>query len=155
MLERLRPLCGVAAGLTHPKMSAFKRARVQVAAGHGSAEANARMRSTSFIALRNSEHGLAVLTEWSVRPERPDRRAERPTSPGFDGRTGDLYIAARDLGFWQGALRDRVGPAYSRSHRPAINDRTTFTIDLLYGDGKAVQRVISRLRSSQEGRLVR
>jgi len=95
------------------------------------------------IALRNVGSGLAVLDRWDLFPGRAT--GERPHGePGaFRRLTRDLYVPAGDLGFWQGALRDRADPLFD-TIRDAVEERGPITVDLLYGDHEGGQRTISR-----------
>jgi len=95
------------------------------------------------IALRNVGSGLAVLDRWDLFPGRAT--GERPHGePGaFRRLTRDLYVPAGDLGFWQGALRDRADPLFD-TIRDAVDERGPITVDLLYGDHEGGQRTISR-----------
>jgi hypothetical protein len=95
------------------------------------------------IALRNVGSGLAVLDRWDLFPGRGT--GEHPhAEPGtFRRLTRDLYVPAGDLGFWQGALRDRADPLFD-TIRDAVDARGPITVDLLYGDHEGGQRTISR-----------
>jgi hypothetical protein len=95
------------------------------------------------IALRNVGSGLAVLDRWDLYPERMRGESSYRSPDGFRRLTRDLYIAAGDLGFWQGAIRDSTDPAFAQI-RDAINERQSITIDLEYGDHEGGQRTISR-----------
>jgi len=57
--------------------------------------------------------------------------------------TRDLYVAAGDVGFWQGVFRDPNDPEFLAA-RAAIEARERLTVDVLYGDHEGGQRVISR-----------
>jgi hypothetical protein len=61
------------------------------------------------LSLRNAGSGLAVLHGWRFAPERLRPGSPHP-APQFRPQTRDLYIAPGDIGFWQGALRDRPDP---------------------------------------------
>ncbi|HZN14959.1 MAG TPA: hypothetical protein VFB78_11855 [Acidimicrobiales bacterium] len=96
------------------------------------------------IALRNVGNGLAVLDRWDFYPER-QRGADAGPRPvdAFQRLTRDLYVPAGDLGFWQGAFRDRDDPAFAAA-AAAVSSRQPMTIDLLYGDHEGGQRTITR-----------
>jgi hypothetical protein len=94
------------------------------------------------IALRNAGNGLAVLDRWDLIPERGIDVPHRSPKV-FRRLTRDLYVAAGDLGFWQGALRDRDDPMFADA-AAAISERRPLTIDLLYGDHEGGQRMITR-----------
>jgi hypothetical protein len=55
----------------------------------------------------------------------------------------DLYIAQGEVGFWQGAFRDRSDPLYDLARR-AIEEPRRLAIDVLYGDHELGQRSITR-----------
>src|SRR2546421_4154554 len=59
------------------------------------------------IALRNVGNGLAVLDRWDFHAVRPTGDLAHRTPAEFRRLTRDLYVPAGDLGFWQGAFRDR------------------------------------------------
>jgi hypothetical protein len=94
------------------------------------------------IPLRNVGSGLAVLDRWDFYA---DRMRDDPHTDlnVFRRLNRDLYVPAGDLGFWQGAFRDRSEPGYAVA-REAVEARKTITIDILYGDHEGGQRTISR-----------
>jgi hypothetical protein len=94
------------------------------------------------IALRNVGNGLAVLDRWDFYADRATGDQYRPPE-AFRRLTRDLYVPAGDLGFWQGALRDRDDPMFAAA-TTAITERQAMTIDLLYGDHEGGQRTITR-----------
>jgi hypothetical protein len=98
------------------------------------------------MSLRNVGAGIAVLQGWLPNPAAPPGRiAERPHADpeAFRRQTRDLYVPAGDLGFWQGAIRDRDDDAYPDMLR-AIEARQRLTVDVLYTDHEGGQRAISR-----------
>jgi hypothetical protein len=62
----------------------------------------------------------------------------------FSATTRDLYVAAGDVGFWQGAIPRSERPGFVAA-REATEARERLTVDFLYGDYEGGQRVISRL----------
>ena len=95
------------------------------------------------LSLRNVGSGLAVIFGWSViiglaGPDITHTEPER-----FRMQTRDLYTAAGDVGFWQGAIREADDPDFLGLSR-AIRDNAPFTIELFYGDHEGGQRTISR-----------
>jgi hypothetical protein len=77
-----------------------------------------------------------------------DAESEFPPDPSRDPNafrrlTRDLYVPAGDIGFWQGAIREKDDPAFAEAHA-AISERRRLTVDLLYGDHEGGQRTISR-----------
>jgi hypothetical protein len=94
------------------------------------------------IALRNVGPGLAVLDRWDLVAD------QEPTTPyrapdGFRRLSRDIYISSGNLGFWQGALRDRGDPLFEVV-RQASDEGRRLTLDLLYGDHEGAQHTISR-----------
>jgi len=101
--------------------------------------------------LRNAGSGIGVLHGWIAHPEVLQGEQQQHPDPGeFRRLTRDLYIAPGDIGFWQGAIRDRADP-----ERPALLDvirrHDRFTVDLLYGDYEGGQRTITRFVLSPVG----
>ena len=95
------------------------------------------------IALRNVGNGLAVLDRWDFYPDRAMSEVPHRPPEAFRRLTRDLYVPAGDLGFWQGAVRDRDDPMFAAATN-SITGRQAMTIDLLYGDHEGGQRTISR-----------
>ena len=89
------------------------------------------------ISVRNVGPGLAVVFGWSVRTELALVDVPHADPEQFRMQTRDLYIAAGDQGFWQGALRDTDDADYV-ALRKDIVDAQPFTIDVLYGDHEGV-----------------
>jgi hypothetical protein len=98
------------------------------------------------MSVRNAGTGIAVLHGWRVELTRDIptlARLQRPEVDSFRRLTRDLYIAAGDVSFWQGALRDPNEVEFSEV-RDRIEARERIFLDLLYGDHRGSQRVISR-----------
>jgi len=115
---------------------------VEVGGGRAIAEANDDAVYLA-IALRNVGNGLAVLDRWDFHTDRATGDASRRDPEEFRRLTRDIYVPAGDLGFWQGAYRDRSDPDFQEAH-DAIAERRTVTIDLLYGDHEGGQHTVSR-----------
>lgn len=95
------------------------------------------------MSLRNVGSGIAVLHGWRV-DTTPSMGASAPPPPDdFRRLTRDLYVAAGDTGFWQGAFRDPKAPGFAELVE-AIRERQRITVDVLYGDHEGGQRMISR-----------
>jgi hypothetical protein len=94
------------------------------------------------MSLRNVGAGLGVLHGWAVQPGRP-AMSQRAQLDDFRRQQRDLYIAAGDSGFWQGAVRDPDDPVYA-GLRQALAERAALTVDVLYGDHEGGQRTITR-----------
>jgi hypothetical protein len=92
--------------------------------------------------LRNVGSGIAVLHGWRFYPERRTRE-EPPSADDFTRLARDLYVAAGEVGFWQGSFRDAYTPEFAEA-RAALEVNRDWTIDLLYGDAEGGQRMISR-----------
>ncbi|GAC1437058.1 MAG: hypothetical protein NVSMB51_09830 [Solirubrobacteraceae bacterium] len=95
------------------------------------------------IPLRNVGTGLAVLHAWHLYSGLQRAGDGHADPDDFRQLQRDLYIAAGDSGFWQGAVRDGDDP-----NRPpaeaAARAAEPLTVDLLYGDHEGGQRTISR-----------
>jgi hypothetical protein len=95
------------------------------------------------MSIRNVASGIAVLHGWRVELSRDMSRPERPDLAEFRRLTRDLYVAAGDLAFWQGAIRDPAEPLFA-AVRGLAEAGERVVVDLLYGDHEGRQRVISR-----------
>jgi len=93
--------------------------------------------------VRNVGSGLAVLDRWCFRSDPRGGAQTHPNIDEFLRLTRDLYIAGGDVGFWQGALRDRDDPLFDQV-RDAITARRRFAIDVLYGDHEGGQHTVTR-----------
>jgi hypothetical protein len=97
------------------------------------------------ISLRNVGSGLGVLDRWDLYPSREIGADASHRDPAtFRRLTRDIYISGGDVGFWQGALRDRSEPLFDETRR-AVEERVALTFDLLYGDHEGGQHTISRI----------
>lgn len=94
------------------------------------------------ISLRNVGSGIAALHGWRLVPGR-DTSREHPDPSSYTRLTRDLYIAAGDIGFWQGTYRDPASEEFA-AVRAAIEGRDGLSVEVLYGDLEGGQRVISR-----------
>jgi hypothetical protein len=95
------------------------------------------------MSVRNVGSGLAVLHGWRCELSRDFAQAGRPPLDAFRRLTRDLYVAAGDVAFWQGAYRDLTEPEVTDVSK-RITARERVVLDLLYGDHQGGQRVISR-----------
>ena len=94
------------------------------------------------ISVRNVGTGLAVMHGWHVEvSEEP--QLTPPAIEDFTAQTRDIYVAAGDVGFWQGALRD---PATARfkAVAAAVEAGDPMMLSVLYGDWEGGQRVITQ-----------
>lgn len=98
------------------------------------------------IPLRNVASGMAVLHGWHLWPQRAGAETPPPDTSSDDGfrrLQRDLYVPAGDVSFWQAAIRDRSDPLYEPL-LTAIQERTSISVDILYGDHEGGQRTITR-----------
>jgi len=95
------------------------------------------------VAVRNVGAGIAVLQGWHPWPDRVLSDVDPPAAESFRRHARDLYIAAGDVGLWQGALRDPDEDIHS-GIAAAHAERPSFSLDLLYSDQVGGQRTISR-----------
>jgi hypothetical protein len=95
------------------------------------------------LGIRNVGAGIALLHGWRPYSTRvmPDVPLENPD--GFRTLTIDLYVAPRDSGYFEGAIRDADDPI-RHDLIATIKARQPFTVDLLYGDQQGRQRSVSR-----------
>jgi hypothetical protein len=94
------------------------------------------------IAVRNVGSGIAVLHGWYLHTEPVTGATEHAPLDEFRRLTRDLYIAPREIGFWQGTFRDPAEPAFAAA-RAAIEEPRRIAIEVLYGDHELGQRSIS------------
>jgi hypothetical protein len=100
--------------------------------------------------LRNVGSGIAVLQGWHPWPELVTADVDHPPPERFRRQVRDIYIAAGDVGMWQGALRegeDDALPSVAAAHA----ERRSFSIDLLYSDQVGGHRTISRFVATPAG----
>jgi hypothetical protein len=127
-----------------PERVRFGDEQLLTVSGHGAAVEVANDNIYMVIALRNGGSGLAVIHGWRAEGlERVTAAADRPNLSDFRRQQRDLYIAAGDTGFWQGAMRDRKDPFYE-GVRTAAEGGLRVMVDLLYGDYEGGQRTITR-----------
>jgi len=95
------------------------------------------------MSVRNVGNGMAVLHGWRIELSRDLSGMTRPDVEVFHRLTRDLYVAAGDVSFWQGAYRDPSEPEYSEVSERIVG-RERLMLDILYGDHQGGQRVVSR-----------
>jgi hypothetical protein len=104
------------------------------------------------ISLRNVGSGIAVCQGWSVRmgAQTPADLTVHTPLDEFRLQSRDLYVAAGDVGMWQGALRNPDDGV--RAHVvDAIENGQRIDVELLYSDQVGRQRTISRFGLLQAG----
>ena len=94
------------------------------------------------MSLRNGGSGIAILHGWTFLNDRPPADPNHSSLDAFHRLTRDIYVAAGDLGFWQGAVRDSNSREFTEL-KEAIEARRRLVFELLYGDHEGGQRVIS------------
>jgi hypothetical protein len=142
MLAGLRPLLMPSHLDDPPQKIGFVDSKWLVApGGGGAAEATDEAVYLGF-AVRNVGSGIAVMHGWHFTRQAQMDSDHAPVED-FHALTRDLYIAPRDVGFWQGALRDPSTAEFGDA-RAAIEARERIVIDVLYGDHEGGQRVITR-----------
>lgn len=102
------------------------------------------------MSVRNVGAGIGVIQGWSVRPGLLTSRVDHTPEDEYRLQTRDLYVAAGDIGLWQGALRDEAD-ARQREIADLVDQREQFTIELLYTDQVGGQRTITRFTVNPAG----
>jgi hypothetical protein len=102
------------------------------------------------IAVRNVGSGIAVLHGWCLHAGAQIGAPDHPPVEDFRRLTRDLYIAPREIGFWQGAFRDPAEPDFAAAHE-AVAEPRRFAVDVLYGDHELGQRSITRFALTPRG----
>ena len=101
------------------------------------------------ISVRNGGSGLALIQGWRV--EVADQTSNQPPpTDEFRRQQRDIYIPPGEVGFWQGAIRDRSDPAYDEI-RSAMQSGSRVSVDLIYGDYEGGQRTIARIGLTKDG----
>jgi len=114
---------------------------MRVAGGHGEVVVTERAVLLA-ISVRNQGAGMAVLHGWRLYSggDQPDGP---PPLDRLTRLTRDIYVAAGDIGFWQGTFRDPASDEYGAARR-AIEARQDLYVDVLYGDLEGGQRTVTR-----------
>ena len=94
------------------------------------------------ISVRNVGTGLAVMHGWHVEVTGQPPETHPPVED-FTAQTRDIYVAAGDAGFWQGALRDPATEQF-KAVAAAVEAGDPMTVQVLYGDWEGGQRVITQ-----------
>ena len=144
MLAGLRPLLMPSRMTDEQQKIGFVDRWFVAPGGGGIAEVSDEAIYLAF-GVRNAGAGIAVLHGWYLYVGLEGGAAASTRAPieEFHMLTRDLYIPSNDIGFWQGALRDRNAPEFAPA-RAAIEKRERLVIDVLYGDHEGGQRVVTR-----------
>jgi hypothetical protein len=144
MLVGLRPLLMPSRMTDEQQKIGFMDRWFVAPGGGGIAEVTEEVVYLAF-GVRNAGAGIAVLHGWRLYLglDNPGVADTRAPLDEFHMLTRDLYIPPNDIGFWQGALRDRNAPEFAAASR-AIEARERLVLDVLYGDHEGGQRVITR-----------
>ena len=94
------------------------------------------------ISVRNVGTGLAVMHGWHAEVTGQPQHTHPPIED-FTTQARDIYVAPRDIGFWQGALRDPA-TAQFKAVAAAVEAGDPMMLSVLYGDWEGGQRVISQ-----------
>ena len=142
LLAGLRPLLVPTRPEDPPQKVGFMDDKWFVVPGNQAAAEAAADAVYLAIAVRNVGSGIAVLHGWYFDADL--RRGADGHAPLEDFRrlTRDLYIAAGEAGFWQGAFRDPAEPAFAAAGA-AIRERQSFGVQILYGDHELGQRSVT------------
>jgi hypothetical protein len=143
LLAGLRPLMVPSRLQDQPQKVGFADAHWLHAPGGGGAAEATDEAVYLAISIRNVGSGIGVLHGWSFHPERVLGMVGHADPAEFRRLTRDIYVAAGDIGFWQGAFREPETAEFAAA-RDVVSNRKPMTIDLLYGDHEGGQRTISR-----------
>jgi hypothetical protein len=143
LLAGLRPLLVPSRPDDAPQKVGFVDGKwLRVAGSSGAAEASDDAIWLAM-SLRNVGTGIAALHGWRFGVGRFNGSSDHPDPGTFTRLTRDLYVAAGDVGFWQGTFRDPSTDEFAAA-RAAIEAHEDLTVELLYGDLEGGQRLISR-----------
>jgi hypothetical protein len=95
------------------------------------------------MSLRNSGSGIAVIQGWHLGLGDPLAQHPHAEPDEFRPQLRDLYVPGGEVGFWQGAIRDRDDPEYAALLEVARSPRR-FLVELLYTDHEGRQRTIGQ-----------
>jgi len=145
LLAQQRPVLAPSREDDPPERIMFGDRHWVTVTGHGAAFEAVDGNIYMALGLRNIGLGIAVLHGWIVRAGNLQSLDEQPPEvSAFRRQIRDLYVAAGDTGFWQGAIRDRDDPDYESILEAARNGEP-IVLMLLYGDQEGGQRTIARI----------
>jgi hypothetical protein len=143
LLASLRPLLAPSRLEDAPVKVGFRDDKWFMVPGGGAVAETADDALYLAIAVRNVGSGIAVLHGWYLHTSPLTGDVPHPPVEEFRRLMRDLYIAPGEVGFWQGAFRDRDDPAFAAA-REAIEEPRRIAVDVLYGDHELGQRSITR-----------
>jgi len=95
------------------------------------------------MSVRNAGSGVAVIHGWHLVLQDLHQDHPHAEPDEFRRQIRDLYVPGDDVGFWQGAIREREDPEYD-ALLEAVRSPRVFAIELLYSDHEGGQRAIGR-----------
>jgi hypothetical protein len=128
------------------------RHAARVVGGHAIAEEQGGVIYLAM-GLRNVGPGLALLHGWFPRPGLILGDIPHSALADFRRLTIDLYVPPGGTGYWEGAIREADDPVRGGILQ-CLDERSPFSVDVLYGDEEGGQRRISRftvLPAGEEG----
>lgn len=147
LLAGLRPVLIPSPDEERKQVVRFGDAQMLEIDGHGgTVEVAANGNLYLGLGVRNGGTGLAVIHGWQVLVFE-SAVSGPPDVEQFRRQQRDLYIPARETGFWQGAIRESSDPGYE-TVRHCVEDGSRLGIDVLYGDYEGGQRTIARFSMS-------
>lgn len=93
------------------------------------------------MSLRNVSTGTAVLHGWWLTDH--IGAGDPPPLEEMTRLSRDIFVAAGDVGFWQGSFRDSSTEGFQEARR-MIEARETIGVAVMYGDIEGGQRTITR-----------
>jgi hypothetical protein len=142
LLLGLRPLLVPSRLDDPPQKIGYADGKWLHAAGSGGAAEATDEAVYLAISLRNVGSGIAVLHGWRFYPDFVRNDDHAPLEE-LTRLTRDIYVAAGDVGFWQGTFRDPASPEFAAA-KASVEARERFSVEILYGDYQGGQRVVSR-----------
>jgi hypothetical protein len=102
------------------------------------------------MSLRNSGSGIAVIHGWHLWLEDLHDPHPHAEPDEFRPQLRDLFVPGNDIGFWQGALRDRDDPEY-QAVLETVRSARIFGMELLYSDHEGGQHAVGRFALAPTG----
>ena len=122
----LRPLLVPSRLDDPPQKIGFHDGKWLYAAGSGGAAEATDEAVYLAMSVRNVGSGIAVLHGWRFYPEWM-LRDDHASLEEFTRLTRDIYIAAGDIGFWQGTFRDPGSPSSPPRRLPSTHESRSWS----------------------------